>query len=59
MVYSDVPKGGGMRSLIPYLPFYLPMLGVLTYIVRHEKEHTKIWLLVKQLCTKTHIDDGR
>jgi hypothetical protein len=48
-----------MRSLIPYLPFYLPMLGVLTYMVRHEKEHTKIWLLVKQLCTKAHIDDGR
>ena len=48
-----------MRSLIPFLPFYLPMLGVLAYIVRHEKEHTKIWLLVKQLCTKTHIDDGR
>jgi len=48
-----------MRSLIPYIPFYLPIMGIFLYVVRHEKEHTKIWLLIKQLCTKAHIDDGR
>ena len=48
-----------MRYLLPYIPFYLPILGVLGYIIRHEKEHTRIWLLVRQLCSKSHIDDGR
>jgi hypothetical protein len=48
-----------MKNLIPFLPFYVPLLGALGYIIRHEKEHTRIWLLVKQLCSKAHIDDGR
>jgi len=48
-----------MRSLLPYLPFYVPFLVTLSYVIKHEKEHTKLWLLIKQLCTKAHIDDGR
>ena len=47
-----------MRYLLPYLPFYIPIVGAVAYIVRHEKEHTRLWLLVKQLCGKAHIDNG-
>ena len=42
---------------------YLPLLNVLIlfivpYLVKHEKEHTRLWLLVKQLCDKAHISSG-
>jgi hypothetical protein len=47
-----------MRTLLPYLPFYIPLMGLIIYIVRHEKDHTKIWLLVKQLCAKARIENG-
>ena len=49
-----------MKNLLPYLPvlnvLVIPLMG---FLFKHEKEHAKLWLLVKQLCTKTHIDDGR
>ena len=47
-----------MRYLIPYLPFYIGLIPVVVYIVKHEKEHTRIWLLLKQICAKLHIVDG-
>jgi hypothetical protein len=42
---------------------YLPLLNILLivivpYLVKHEKEHTRIWLLIRQVCTKLHIDSG-
>jgi len=42
---------------------YLPLLNILIlvivpYLVKHEKEHTRIWLLLKQVCTKLHIETG-
>ena len=42
---------------------YLPLLNVLIlfivpYLVKHEKEHTRLWLLVKQVCQKLHIESG-
>jgi len=42
---------------------YLPLLNILLlvivpYLVKHEKEHTRIWLLLKQVCTKLHIETG-
>ena len=42
---------------------YLPLLNILIvavvpYIVKHEKEHTRLWLLIKQICGKVHIDSG-
>ena len=42
---------------------YLPLLNILIvavipYIVKHEKEHTRIWLLMRQVCEKLHINSG-
>jgi hypothetical protein len=42
---------------------YLPLLNILIlfvvpYLVRHEKEHTRIWLLMRQICKKLDIDSG-
>ena len=42
---------------------YLPLLNILIlaivpYLVKHEKEHTRLWLLIRQVCAKLHIDSG-
>lgn len=42
---------------------YLPLLNVLVvpviiYIVRHEKCHARIELLLKQICSKLNIING-
>lgn len=34
------------------------MLFIVPYLVKHEKEHTRLWLLIKQLCVKNHIEPG-
>ena len=47
-----------MRSILPFLPFYVGLIPVVVYIVKHEKEHTRIWLLLKQVCSKLHIING-
>jgi len=46
-----------MRSLLPYLPFYIPVVGVLAYLVKHEKSHTRIDILLKNICAKLNIKD--
>ena len=48
-----------MKTLLPYFPLLnLLLLGVVPYLVRHEKEHTRIMLLIKQVCSKLHIETG-
>ena len=42
---------------------YLPLLNILIlavvpYLVKHEKEHTRLWILLKQVCSKLHIESG-
>ena len=42
---------------------YLPLLNILIlaivpYLVKHEKEHTRLWLLIRQVCSKLHIESG-
>ena len=59
MVFPDVQEGcNRMKTLIPFLPFYVGLIPVVVYIVKHEKEHTRIWLLLKQVCSKLHIING-
>lgn len=42
-----------------YLPLLnLLLLAVVPYLVRHEKEHTRLWLLMRNVCSKLHIDSG-
>lgn len=48
-----------MKALLPYLPLLnillFPLMG---WIVRHEKQHTRIWLLLRQVCDKMKIVTG-
>ena len=42
-----------------YLPLLnLILLCVIPYFVKHEKEHTRLWLLMGQVCEKLHIKSG-
>ena len=42
-----------------YLPLLnLLILAVVPYLVKHEKEHTRLWILLRQVCGKLHIDHG-
>ena len=42
-----------------YLPLLnLLLLAVVPYLVRHEKEHTRLWLLMRNVCSKLRIDSG-
>ena len=48
-----------MKNLAQYLPLLnLLVFPIGIYVVKHEKEHTRIWLLIKQVCTKLHIESG-
>lgn len=45
--------------MVKYLPLLnLLVLAVIPYLVRHEKEHTRLWLLMRQICVKLHIEGG-
>ena len=48
-----------MKSILPYLPLLnIVILAVIPYLVRHDREHTRIWLLIRQVCSKLHIEHG-
>ena len=45
--------------MVKYLPLLnILLLAIVPYVVKHEKEHTRLWLLVKQVCVKLHIENG-
>jgi len=48
-----------MKNLLPYLPvlnvLVIPLMG---FFFKHEKEHAKLWLLLRQVCKKLNIEDG-
>lgn len=45
--------------MMKYLPLLnLAILVVIPYLFKHEKEHTRLWLLLRQVCVKLHIESG-
>ena len=48
-----------MKTILPYLPLLnfliIPLMG---WIVKHERQHAKIWLLIRQVCGKLKIETG-
>jgi hypothetical protein len=47
-----------MKTIMIYLPFYIPLFGLLGYFVRHEKSHARNDLLMRQVCKKLRIEIG-
>lgn len=48
-----------MKAYLIYLPMLnILVLPILVWVVKHEKEHTRIWLLIKQVCQKMKIESG-
>lgn len=48
-----------MRTLVQFLPLLnVLVIPLMAFMVKHEKEHTKIWLLLRQVCAKLKIETG-
>lgn len=48
-----------MRTILPFLPLLnLILIPVAGWVLKHEKEHTKLWLLLRQVCVRLKIETG-
>lgn len=47
-----------MKTLLIYLPFYVPLVGLFGWFIRHERQHARYELLMRQVCVKLKIETG-